>query len=390
MSDYLTSNNVNDRSFAQATDTLNESFKFCLLDNADAAYLVNLMDDLIYDSLAVIDAECSLVRSFYLNLVYHAYRKGTKKTFSTVNDVYLCSFVHAIGEPDWLYAVRRYTRVYRAYWLSVLSDLYDQIPQLEFQVSAQSDIPLDDRVPVKLLLFGVSSSVAYHRIWGILNSLKANWPRIKDIERRVSVPFLRRVGTLARSFSREPEVFMDHYQHGYEGVAIALSKYDSEYGSFASQVNMWVNNRMIYSIKQSNSFIRIPDRMYKLRVAVDRRRKKNPNATLDEISMLEGVDIRLVENAVALHDMQNVASLIDDLDEEGDEPEAYTDVALEQDRETVDMSQQLAHYTAELTAMERLVLFLFYDYESIPVDKLCIDPEDLEYETFRQLSFVLG
>lgn len=389
MSESLASTNVNDRSFAQATDTLNDSFKFCLLDNADAAYLVNLMDDLIYDSLSVIDCECSLIRSFYLDLVYHAYRKGTKKTFSTVNDAYLCSFAHVIGEPDWLYAVRRYARVYRAYWYSVLSDLYDQIPEIEAQVLSQSDVPLDDRSPISLVLFGVTAYISYHRIWGILNSLKANWFRIKDIERRVSVPFLRRVGTLARSFAREPEIFMDHYQHGYEGVAIALSKYDSEYGSFASQVNMWVNNRMIYSIKQSNSFIRIPDRMYKLRVAVDRRRKKNPNATLEEISILEGVDIRLVENAVALHDMQNVASLIDDLDEEGDEPEAYTDVALEQDRETVDMSQQLAHYTAELTAMERLVLFLFYDYESLVVDKMCIDPAALDYETFRQLSFVL-
>lgn len=390
MSDSLAAGGVNDKSFVQANDILNNSFQFCLLDNADAAYLVNLMDDLIYECLSLIDSECTLIRSFYLNLVYHAYRKGTKKTFSTVNDAFLCSYAHLIGQDNWLYAIRRFARVYRAYWLSALSDLYDQIPELEKELLASSDVPLDDREPVSLSLYGVKSTVPYCRAWGIVNVLRANWSRIKDIERRVAVPFLRRVGTLARSFAREPEIFMDHYQHGFEGVLIALSKYDSEYGSFASQVNMWVNNRMIYSIKQSNSFIRIPDRMYKLRVLVDKRRKRNPNISLDEISSLESVDIRLVENAVALHDMQNVASIIDDIDDDSDEPEAYADVAIEQDREAIDMSQQLTHYTSELTREERLALFLFYDYETTCVDNLLLDSKAVEQETFRQLSFVLG
>ena len=54
------------------------------------------------------------------------------------------------------------------------------------------------------------------------------------------------------------------------------------------------------------------------------------------------------------------------------------------------MSQQLTHYTSELTREERLALFLFYDYETTCVDNLLLDSKAVEQETFRQLSFVLG
>lgn len=388
MSDISASGTVNDRSFAQANTILNDSFQFCLLDNADAAYLVSLMDDLIYECLSALDGECSLVQQFYLNLAYHAHRKETKKTFSTVHDAYTGYYAHVVGEPNWLYAVRRYVRVYRAYWLSLIDSLNEQVPLIQQQLQNQSCVCFDDRKPISISLYGVSSSISYFRAYGLINVLQSCWPRIKDIERRITVPFLRRVGTLARNFTREPEVFLEHYQHGFEGVLIALSKYDSEYGSFASQVNMWVNNRMIHSIKQSNSFIRIPDRMYKLRVLVDKHRKKNPNATLREIAAAESVDLKALESAIALHDRQNIASLIDDIDD--DEPEAYTDLSLEQDKESADLSQQLSHYTTELTLPERLILYLFYDYESIDVDSMLIDDTDaVEREAFRQLSFVL-
>jgi DNA-directed RNA polymerase specialized sigma subunit len=377
---------INDRSFAQANDVLNSSFKFCLLDNADAAYLVALLDDLIYECLTVIDNECSLVQQFYMNLVYHAQRKETKKTFSTLNDMLAPSYAHVVGCDMWLYAVRKYVRIYRAYWTSFLDAVMEQLPSLRSQLDAQLDRPLDDRGPVQLTVLGVTDSLNYYRAYSIINTLSFCIPRIQDVDRRISVPFLRRVGTLARNFSREPEIFMDHYQHGYEGVTIALSKYDSEFGSFASQVNMWVNNRMIHSIKQTHSFIRIPDRMYKMRVLVDRARKRNPNITLEEVAQAESVDVRTLELAVSLHDRQNIATLIDDLD---DEPEAYTDLTLEQDKEAVDLSQQLDFYTSELTQQERLLLYLFYDYESIDTSALANDPDVLR-ESFRQLSAVLG
>lgn len=388
MSDLGSFGTVKDRAFAQANDLLNSSFNYCLLDNADAAYLVNLMDDLIYSCLHALDEDSTIVREFYMNLVYHANRKGTKKTFSTVNDRFACVYAHTVGMPMWLYAVRRYVRIYRAYWMSLLGTIVEQLPAIVAQLDSQLDRPLDDRSPVSLSSCGVTFEVPYHRAYGLVNVLNANWARIKDVERRISVPFLRRVGTLARNFAREPEVFLEHYQHGFEGVLIALSKYDSEYGSFASQVNMWVNNRMIHSIKQSNSFIRIPDRMYKLRVLVDKHRKKNPNATLQDVADAESVDIKSLESAVALHDRQNVAMLIDDVDD--DEPEAYTDLSLEQDKEANDLSQQLHHYMLGLTDTERLILFLFYDYDSIDVGKMLVDKAELERETFRQLGFVLS
>lgn len=389
MSEAQSPGNTKDRSFTQANELLNSSFQYCLLDNADAAYLVNLLDDLVYECLVALDEASDVVQTMYMSLVYHSLRKQTKKTFSTVNDKYASYYAHLTGRPLWLYGVRRYVRIYRAYWVSLLTDFVDSVPSILAQLEEPSSIAVDDRKPVTFTLLGTEFSLPYLRAYGVCSSIMARWPRIKDVERRITVPFLRRVGTLARNFAREPNTFEEHYQHGFEGVLIALSKYDPEQGSFASQVNMWVANRMIHSIKQSNSFIRIPDRMYKLRVLVDKHRKHNPNASLDDIAVSEGVDAKALEAAVVLHDRQNIAPLIDDLDD--DEPEAYTDYALEIDREASDVAQQVDFYTRNLTQSERVLLFLVYDYDAaFPPFSEEGARRRVELETFRQLAAVLG
>lgn len=374
-----------DLSFQTANQQLQGSFNCALLSNEDAAFMVVLMDDLLHECMALVDAQCDYIKAAYSSITFHAIRKDTLKTFTTYADKNTLRFVSrfvAGPQPElnqgqaWLKEIQKHVRIYRSYWVEIV-DRCLEAAVLQYRTGKPAQPSAENPyVPV------------YHEdmLYGTLNALRLRYRRIKDIEDRLSRPFVRRVATVARNFARDPDLFRVHYQQGYCGVLIAAGRYDPEFGSFASQVNMWVSNQVIGSIKTENTMFKVPDRVYKHRELVEAYRRKNPAVTLEEIAEKENIDLKTLEHSLSLQNMQNVSQILDDLDD--DEPASYMDMSHENTKQIESVTEQLDKYSADLTDAERVVLALLFDYDSVAHNRRS-EAEDVRREAFRQVYHVV-
>lgn len=354
-----------DRSNAQ----LYGAFKYPILKNDDAVFLVGLIDDCVYRALKTLDDCTDFVRRQYAKVTVDALYKGTRKSFSSVDDHNLFAALPTLTDENWLDVVRNELIMYRGHWIHILSSFLKRYENYLVVAIDESERRKSEAMEAEL-------DASSNSLYGAVAEVKHLMNRVSGILERMVRPYLRKIVSLAKTYARDPDVFFENYQNGYHGVLTAIGRYDMRIGAYAFIVEQQLRSRMVSGM---SSLISMPDRLWKHKRLID----KNPNLEIEAIAKKEGIDVSLLQDSMHLLEVRNAMPLIEESDENADELECYHDAQADQEHDLALVKQQLAVYSKNIKQRDRLILSIAFDVDMF--EGITVSQDELDKEAVRQL-----
>lgn len=369
---------------------MRDSFRYTIQSTYESNYLIETLDDVLYNTLSCLDKTTGIVKTHYAKLVsgYALHPVDGRSSYSSSgsDNVLLFSLYWCQDNVDWLAVVRKRVKLFRLYWMDFLHELdnacegYTDLVSVPSESSNYSEA-LHRKTEIETLL-GVDETIAF----GLVKEIRFAVHRMERIVRKLTYPYLRKVVTHAQHFSSDnPNMFMENYQNGSVGIRIAIGRHDIELGAFASTVDRWISNRIMTFIRENGMLVKVPDRAFTHKNIVDKHMSRNPQATLEDIADQEGINVKLLIESLSM--VQSQTGYID----LGDEDEStskhsheYIDRSTDPENPATMMATTVNEYSTLLRPRERVLLSIAYGVEdSYMVDAL--DPETKHLERARQL-----
>ena len=382
------SDRENRSGFSEVKKLMRESFRYTIISNTEAVYLLETLDHVIYDTLATVDTVSPVIRNRYQKLISHyAFHPvdGRSSYSSTDTDAILLSSLYWCHENStWLNVVRTRVKLFRLYWMDLLHELDNigsEYLDLVSDIVSDTEYLATRKRSIEAALC-VDSGTAY----GVIKEIQQAVKRIERIVRKLTYPYLRKVVTHAQHFSAgNTTTFMENYQNGSVGIRIAIGRHDITLGAFASTVDRWISNRIMTFIRENGMLVRVPDRAFTHKNIVDRYTSRNPQITLEEIAETEGIKAKLLIESMSM--VQSQTGYVD----LGDEDEStskhshdYIDRSTDPDSPVNAVNTSVREYSVLMRPRERVLLSIAYGVEdAYMVDAL--DQETKHVERSRQL-----
>lgn len=385
------SDRENRSGFAEVKKLMRESFKYTIISNTEAVYLLETLDNVIYSTLATVDKVSPVIRLRYQKLVSHyAFHPvdGRSSYSSTDTDAILLSSLYWCHDnAKWLNVIRSRVKLFRLYWMDLLHEL-DNIGSEYLDLVSNNNTTASDPeyIATRKRSIEVALCVDSGTAYGVVREIQQAVKRIERIVRKLTYPYLRKVVTHAQHFSTgNTNTFMENYQNGSVGIRIAIGRHDIALGAFASTVDRWVSNRIMTFIRENGMLVRVPDRAFTHKNIVDRYTSRNPQITLEEIAEAEGIKAKLLIESMSM--VQSQTGYVD----LGDEDEStskhshdYIDRSTDPDSPGNAVNTTVKEYSVLMRPRERVLLSIAYGVEdAYMVDAL--DPLTKHIERSRQL-----
>lgn len=373
-------------SYAYTDKTLNAASKYPILKHEDAVFLIDELDAIIKSCIMF----CNQFTPWFSNefacvVSRYMFSPSSRNVFcGKQDDRVLVAAAHWLGEPNGFeHILSDNVGLFRLFWLQGINRLASCLEGCDAYINTdmESDSYFEAREKISALetRTGISQDVIY----GVYNELMYYVKRISRIQDKLTMPYLRRVAALAKSRARggKYEACLDNYQSGVTGLTQAIGRYDTTLGSYASLVDLWVNNRMLTWIRKSANPIRIPDRAHKHKRDYEKLFKSNPHLTVEDAADMLGIAPKVLAESLSLVDMQGTSQLIDEssTDDFGAGAEDYISP---ENPESDSVNSFLREYGSVLGERDKATLLLLYD---CPVDFKPLTSESAIRETLINL-----
>lgn len=357
--------------FSDVTKLMRDSFKYTIIADTEAKFLINLLDDILYKTLSLLDGISDSMRLRYQSIVrnymFHPVDGRSSHSSKHPDSVLIGSLCWVHADTDWLRVVRERVSLFRIYWMDLIHELDNYGGQYldTFCVDVEAEeyvAALSKRAELEKKL-GVSSENAYGMAMELSNSVR----RIAKIVRKLTYPYLRKVVTHAKHYGMDnPTTFMENYQNGSAGIRIAIGRHDCDLGAFASAVDRWINNRIMTFIRDNGMLVRVPDRAFTHKNIVDRHMSSNPLITLEEIAEQEGIKPKLlIESMMMVQSQTGYVDLQDEDESTSKHSHEYIDRSTDPDTVENTVNTTVQEYAGLLKPRERVLLALAYNIDDI-------------------------
>lgn len=373
-------------SYAYTDKTLNSASRYPILQHEDAVFLINELDVIIRSCILFCDQFTPWFRNEFADVVSrYMFNPSNRNVFcGKHDDSVLVSAAHWLADPKGMHHIlSEEVGLFRLFWLQGINRLSRCLEQCSAWVNVDPDAENYLGARTKLQEMSDVTKIPVDVLYGVFNELRYYVKRISRVQDKLTMPYLRRVAALAKSRARggKYEACLDNYQSGVTGVTQAIGRYDTTLGSYASLVDLWVNNRMLTWIRKSANPIRIPDRAHKHKRDYDRLYRTNPQLSLEDAADRMGLHPKVLAESLAWVDMQGSSQLIDEssTDDFGAGAEDYiSPESIENDS----VNSFLREYGNVLSERDKATLFLLYD---CPVDFKPLETVEARRESLTNL-----
>ena len=368
----------------QYTDKfLNGMARYPILAHKDAVFLIDTLDEVLRNCVIFI----SQFTTFFVDalediVVKFMFSKSSRDIFCSNGDYILPAAFHYLHKSGDMDLVLETVGIYRLYWLLTLSKLRDYVQ--EYTELSAIDVDSENYVEAQVKIHEIVNKTGINPelMFGVVNEIKYYSQRIQKIQDKLTMPYLRKVAQLAkmRAGGGKFEACLDNYQSGVTGIFQAVGRYDTTLGSYASLVELWVNNRMLIGIRSFGNPVRVPDRAYKHKRLYDHIVKTNPLVSYEDAASEIGVDEKTLIESLHFVDMQGMGQLIDETatDDFGIGNEDYIDNNADSDS----VNTVIQEFDHVLNDDDKALLHLLYGCE---VEFSDIDTSRLQEEAARHL-----
>lgn len=360
--------------FSEITKLMRMCFRYPVISNEEAVYLLDLLDTIIYETLVVLDRCSSCVRMRYAEIVrnyaFHPVDKRSSHA-SRGPDTILLGSVFWLSDPEakssvhYMDVIRNQVHLFRLFWLDFLCDVGNKTHR--YRMLAGTDYGREEAKQEEAeltKLFGVRGDCLYGMSCAVALAVQRN-TRIID---KLTYPYLRKVVTHAKHYGiTNHQMFKENFQNGSTGIRIAIGRHDSELGAFASSVDRWIRNRIMTFIRANGMLIPIPDKAFTIKNIVDRALSKNPSLTLEDIAEAENLKYSHVVEAINMVEAQS-GSYIDLADEDeatSKHNNSYIDRSTDSESVENQVHEQINDYATVLNIHDRALLTVVYGVAGI-------------------------
>ena len=113
------------------------------------------------------------------------------------------------------------------------------------------------------------------RLYTVCRSLSNLASTQKDLVSRIVAPFLRIVSKESISRAKSENQVLENFQYGSIGLLQAILSYDQSVGAvFSTYSRFWIIQSILYHIKKTSNFFKLPNSIWQTRTIIERARKK--------------------------------------------------------------------------------------------------------------------
>lgn len=372
---------------------MRDSFRYTIVSNEEANYLLTTLDDIVYSALVYLDSISPIVKKKYasivLNYAFHPVDGRSSHSSKASDSILLCSLFWINDNKDWLNIVRHRVSLFRLYWMDFIHEIDNKCSEYHKLVGLDENDDhylesLQKRSEIESWL-EVDSDLAY----GVIAEITATVKRMVRIVRKLTYPYLRKVVAHAKHYGLDnPATFMENFQNGSVGIRIAIGRHDCSLGAFASTVDRWINNRIMTFIRDNGMLVKVPDRAFTHKNIVDKNLSRNPLLSLEEIAAKEGIKYKLlVESMTQVQSQTGYIDLQDEDESTSKHSHEYIDRSTDPDSPDNTVKSMIQEYAGLLRPRERVLLSIVYGVEDAYATHM-LDEETKQRERARQVFHI--
>jgi len=260
-----------------------------------------------------------------------------------------------------------------ASWASCYSDFHDQMQAIEDEVK-------------------VDRAYLYH----LCLLVKTNRDRQARIRDTIHMPYLRIVYKEAKRHATNTEQTLDNFQNGSVGLSRAISCYNLDRNvSFSSYSHWWIRQSILFSIKDSSNFVKLPVTTWQSYTSIEKKRAKiasrDGDGSMEALARATGHTEAKLEEIYGAVRSSHVHSLDYEVDETGKMMliDVIPDDAAEQRESFRGVREDIDRRLKRLLPEQRWALVLHYGMVG-RLDQTDLDPIEISRERIRQRIAAAG
>lgn len=216
----------------------------------------------------------------------------------------------------------------------------------------------------------------------------ARQQKLRDI---IYKPYLRIVYKEARKHATNTQQVLDNLQNGAQGLLRGISCYNvHKKVSFSSYAHWWIRQAILFHIKESSNFMKLPVTTWQTFTSVEKKRAAMASQTGDaDIELLADETGHPVEKLKHVYESvrnSHVHSLDYEVDETGKMMllDVIADPAIEEREHEQTVQDNVRQMLAQLSDDERFLLVLHYGIVDMMEDRAPLTVGDVLRERVRQ------
>lgn len=234
-------------------------------------------------------------------------------------------------------------------------------------------------------------------LYPLCSFIARNYQRQLKIRDAIHDPYLRVVYKEAKRHSTSDPQTLENYQNGSMGLIRAISCYNEERKvSFSSYAHWWVRQAILFSIKDTSNFMKLPVTTWQTFTAVEKKRAalyaETGDDSIDAVAEVTGHNVSKLKEMYESVRSSHVHSLDYEVDETG--KMMLIDVIPDEEHEerdrTRDIDQDVETRLGRLPAEQRWLLRLHYGMFGKLDQGEVLTPEDIMQERIRQRIAAAG
>lgn len=247
---------------------------------------------------------------------------------------------------------------------------------------------LNDRLRAAEESVGVERPYLYH-VCRYVRRVYEDQLRIRD---RICEPYLRIVYKEAKKHATTDQQVLDNFQNGAQGLLRAISCYDlNKNVSFSSYAHWWIRQSILFHIKDSSNFVKLPVGVWQTFTSIEKKRAKlkcRGQDNLDALAVATGHTTDKLKEVYDAVRSSHVHSLDYEVDETGKMMliDVIADDRPEENKRQQDIVNNVRDRLTNLTVDQRWATMLHYGLFDMLAHKAPIGPTELERERARQLA----
>jgi RNA polymerase sigma factor (sigma-70 family) len=238
-----------------------------------------------------------------------------------------------------------------------------------------------------------SVGVPREHLYHVCRRLTAAHAEHVGLRDRIYQPYLRIAYKEAKKHATNDQQTLENFQNGAQGLLRAISCYDLHKNvSFSSYAHWWVRQAILFHIKDSSNFVKLPVTTWQTYTSVEKRRAKlsarDGDESIEALARVSGHSVTKLKEVYEAVRSAHVHSLDYEVDDSG--KMMLVDVLPdERDAEAAHQTElrgDIDHRFARLTPPQRWVLALHYGLLDMLVDKAPLATSDVARERLRQTT----
>lgn len=257
----------------------------------------------------------------------------------------------------------------------------------EFVNLAQQYAGLHDEMAQVEESVGVDRTFLFH----VCSDVEKYAERHRKIRDRIAQPYLRIVYKEAKNHATNSSQLLDNFQNGSMGLMRAVSCYNLHRNvSFSSYAHWWIRQAILYHIKDSSNFVKLPVTTWQTFTAIEKKRAKLVSETgetsMEALAEAAECTVSKLEEIYDAVRSSHVHSLDYEVDESG--KMLLIDVIADQSHEDIDnldaAKREVVERFKHLEEEERWVLTLTYGLMGMLQHRAELADVSILHERIRQ------